>query len=198
MCCGESFHAMGYTIELHVYPWKRALTLVKTGMLDVLFPTGFSEERAEYFEYSKEEINRADFLIYVREDSDFEWSGLESLEGRTIGALRGWNYGTKWSSLSSFKKHEINDILQGFAMLDKKRLEGLAGYELNFDYALKKAEWQNTYKKLPVFDSTKEYAAGAKSNSNVIQVIKDFDAGKKQIMENGIFDKITDKWQGRK
>ena len=34
----ESFHAMGYTIELRMSSWKRCLDDVVTGRIDVVFP----------------------------------------------------------------------------------------------------------------------------------------------------------------
>ncbi|WP_431689385.1 substrate-binding periplasmic protein [Hahella sp. NBU794] len=192
----ESYHEMGYTIQLYIYPWIRAFDQVKAGKLDILFPTGFNQERASYFNYSKEPIDHVDFLVYVSPDVKLSWNGLASLEGKTIGVLRGWNYGLEWERQSRIVKYDVGEILQGFAMLDKGHLDGLAGYELSFDYALQQANWRNHYKKLPVFDSTDEFAVSAKRNPNGQKLLDIFDAGKRRIVEKGIFYKINAKWQG--
>jgi len=191
----EVFHEMGYSLQLYVFPWKRAFYQVKNGTLDILFPTGYNEERAKFFHYSKETINHANFIIYVREDSKIEWNGLESLKGLTIGAGRGWNYGTEWESATYFQKYELNKIMQGFEMLHKKRLDGVAGYEINVDYAIKQANLKVKCKKLPPFGFSKEYAVGAKTNPRSIKILEDFDIGKRRIIKNGVFKKITEKWK---
>ena len=74
-----------------------------------------------------------------------------------------WNYGEKFKSSDKILKSTVNRILQGFKMMDNKRLDGLAGYEVIFDYALKTEGIKKLFKKLPVFDSTAEYIVGLKS-----------------------------------
>ena len=85
-------------------------------------------------------------------------------------------------------------IIEGFKMLDRKRLDGFAGYEVNFDYVLKQARMKALFKKLPSFDSAVEYVVGLK-DERVSQILKDFDVGKRKIIQNGKFDQIVKKWQ---
>ena len=190
-----SLHARGYTIELIIAPWARAFSMTQSGEVDVLFPTGLNKERTEFFYYSREPINRADFLVYVKPDSPIEWKDLTSLDGLVIGEMRGWNFGNDWNENTAIQKYEVSTILQGFKMLDAGRLDGLVGYEVNFDHALKQSQSKQVYKKLPAFDFSAEYVAGAKSNPNTIAILDNFDAGKRQITENGVFDQIVQKWQ---
>ena len=133
--------------------------------------------------------------MYVKSDSRIEWKGLSSLDGLTIGEMRGWNFGDKWKGKSAIKKYEIGTILQGFKMLDAGRLDGLVGYEILFDHALKLSDSREVYKKLPPFDYSAEYVAGAKNNSNIVVILDDFDAGKREITKNGNLDQIIRKWQ---
>ncbi|MBF0227477.1 MAG: transporter substrate-binding domain-containing protein [Desulfobacterales bacterium] len=190
----ESLHEMGYTIELEVCPWARAMNLTEEGKVDILFPTGKNKEREKIFYYSQEPVNEANFLVYIRADYPIHWNGLESLNGLIIGEMRGWNYGDKWKANELIKKHEIGKIMQGFNMLNLKRIDGFAGYEVNFDYALQQSKMKSLFKKLPAFDSTAEYVVGLK-NEHVLQILKDFDIGKKKIIQNGKFDQIVKKWQ---
>jgi hypothetical protein len=81
-------------------------------------------------------------------------------------------------------------------MLDRRRLDGIVGYEVNYDYALKMANWPTKYKKLPSFDGSVEFAAGAKEKPRVVKILKDFDAGKQIIVQNGKLNAIKRKWQG--
>ena len=50
------------------------------------------------------------------------------------------------------------------------------------------------YKKLPPFDGFYEYLAGMKTNPRIIEVLDNFDAGKREIRRNGTLDKIKAKW----
>ncbi|MBF0376281.1 MAG: transporter substrate-binding domain-containing protein [Desulfamplus sp.] len=190
----ESFHIQGYTIRLTVYPWKRAVYDTKTGAEDVIFPTIKNPQREGDFYFSKESVDQVNFLVYVPLDSTIEWSGLSSLEGLTIGQIAGWDLGKTWSGNGKIKKDSITKIIQGFKMLDMKRIDGFAGYEINFDYALKSERWQTQYKKLPSFDASIEYVAGAKTNLKIPSILNDFDLGKRKIIENKTFELISKKW----
>ncbi|SLM30320.1 ABC-type amino acid transport/signal transduction systems, periplasmic component/domain [Desulfamplus magnetovallimortis] len=190
----ESFHAMGYTINLSIYPWKRAVYETSTGMDDIIFPMIKNPEREKTFSFSKESVDQVNFLIYVPLDSTIEWQGLDSLNGLTIGKIRGWNFGKKWDQATGFEKDDVTKIIQGFKMLDMGRIDGFAGYEINFDYALKNENWKTKYKKLPSFDASIEYVAGVKTNPGISIILDDFDLGKKKIIENGIFSDISRKW----
>ena len=80
-------------------------------------------------------------------------------------------------------------------MLESNRIDGFAGYEIIFDYALKDSNLNRPFRKLPTFDSTSEYVVGLKTNKKVAKIINDFDIGKRQIIKTGKFDKITQKWR---
>ncbi|WP_205747753.1 ABC transporter substrate-binding protein [Desulforhopalus sp. IMCC35007] len=194
----ESFHEMGYTIDLTVSPWARAMLYLKNGQTDLLFPTGKNTQRQKTFYYSQEPVNHADFLIYVLKDSPIEWNGLESLKGLKIGLKRGFNYGDKWAAAANIIKLDIGTISNGFKMLDLRRIDGFVGYEINWDYFLQKAGWETKYRKLPVFDSTMEHVVALKSNPRALELLNSFDAGKRKIIQNGTLQKIKEKWLGNK
>ncbi|NRD72893.1 transporter substrate-binding domain-containing protein [Shewanella sp. VB17] len=193
----ESFHIMGYTIKLSVSPWPRAMQNVKTGKIDILFPTGMNEERLKVFDYSHEFVNEAKFLIYVRAESPIKWIGLESLNNLVIGVKRGFNYGDKWHSVDYVTKYDVNTISQGFQMLEKGRIDGFIGYENTWDYILKQQGWSNKYNKMPSFGSTKEYIAVLKTNPNGQTILQDFDIGKQKLIESGKLKEIEKFWFGK-
>jgi len=190
-----SLHEMGYTIELKVYPWARAMNSVKDGSVDLLFPTGKNSEREKIFVYSTEPVNKVNFLVYTKKDFDLKWDGISSLDNLPVGVMRGWNYGEKFEANTAIKKQPINKISQGFKMLESNRIKGFAGYEIVFDYSLKQMNQSQSFTKLPSFDSTAEYVVGLKTNEKIMEFIKDFDMGKQRIIQSGEFDKIVQKWK---
>ncbi|MEM7504850.1 MAG: hypothetical protein AAF417_22665 [Pseudomonadota bacterium] len=100
------------------------------------------------------------------------WESLNSLNNLKVGAVRGWNYGEKWNSNKAIKKHEVN-----------------------FDYALKLDGNKNTYRKLPPFDSSSEFVVSSQSLPNARKLRDVFDARRREIVKNGMFDRMVRKWQ---
>lgn len=71
---------------------------------------------------------------------------------------------------------------------------GFSGYELNWDIFLKQKNWENRYKKLPSFDLSEEYVVALKKNPLALEILDNFDKGKKRIVGNGKLTRITGKW----
>ncbi len=192
----ESYHEMGYTIQLSLLPWSRALYCVENGSYDILFPTGVNKERKKIFNYSKEPINSANFVVYVLEDKEIEFKDLNSLKGLRVARKRGFNYGDKINAATGIKLVDVETVLQGFKMLSGKRVDGFLGYEYNWDYLLKREGLVAQYKKLPPFDSSEEYLVAIKTNPRGNEFLDVFDTGKKRLAASGKLEEIKRKWFG--
>ncbi|PAU74187.1 substrate-binding periplasmic protein [Halomonas salipaludis] len=191
----ESFHSQGYTVELVITHWARAIANVKQGNADLLYPTGINRERQAYFSYSESPVNDAAFLVYVNRATDIEWRGLASLEGKTIGMVRDYNLGDEWNGYEGISKYPLNSIEQGFRMLQRERLDGFAGYETIWDKVLQQMGLQGQFDKLPEFGASREYVAGLKSNPGTEQRLRDFDAGLQAIKASGEYQRIVEAWR---
>jgi len=189
-----SFQEMGYTIQLTVVPWARGLEYIQKGKVDLLFPAGKNADREKVFDFPNEYVNKATFVIYLREKDNIKWENLESLKGLTIGVKRKFYYGDKWKEATGIIEYNVKTIEQGFRMLDAKRFDGFLGYEYNWDFVLKKLSWKNKFRKLPVFDSSIEYLVALKTNPKGKKFLKDFDIGKEKLRKNGKLKKIKNKW----
>lgn len=191
----ESFHTRGYTIELLITPWIRAMASVREGETDLLFPAGKNSERLAFFTYPQMPINDAAFRVYVNPGSTIEWTGLSSLDGLTIGLVRGYNFGDDWARRSNIIKYPLNTVEQGFRMLASNRLDGFAGYETNWDYVLKEMGQQGRFEKLPVFGSSREYVVGLTTNPATETLLREFEAGLAIIKANGEYQRIVERWR---
>ncbi|AOT07687.1 substrate-binding periplasmic protein [Pseudoalteromonas luteoviolacea] len=192
----ESFHEMGYTVELWVVPWARALTYLDNGRVDLIFPVSISEERLKVYRYSKEYVNTVYYRIYVLKEQSIEWKSLSTFEGETIAQMRGFNYGAKWDQATNIKKYDVGGIFQGFEMLKSRRVQGFAGYEGVWDIVLQQHDLEGDIIKLPMFDSNKEFIAASYGNPMAKKLLKQFDLGKQRISENGTLTRIKHKWSG--
>lgn len=191
----SSFHAMGYSVDLRVSPWARAMFSLDREVVDVLFPTGKNSERLEKYNYSEEFVNEAKFLVYLKKGNTLQWRGLESLKGLTIGERRGFNYGDEWKSLDGVNIVKLSNIMQGFRMLKAGRIDGVVGYEFTWDYALKQAGWSAEFSKLPVFDVSREYLVALKTNPQGKQVLQAFDQGKRKLQQENKLAEIEQRWR---
>lgn len=191
----ESLHEMGYTIRLIVVPWERGMSYVRQGKVDVLFPTAKTDERSKFLDFSGEIVNSAEYMIYVPASRDIQWEGLQSLRGKRVAVIRGWSYGNAWIEENDIQKEVLDGILQCFQMLDRDRVYGVAGYDIVFDYVLKREDIADRYRKLPAFDRNDEYMAGARSRPESRRVLDDFDTGKRRIVQKGIYEAIEARWR---
>lgn len=190
----ESFHEMGYTIDLVVVPWARAVSLLQNSHVDLLFPTGKNSERLKLYDYSNESVNEVNYLVYVDANNPINWTGLESLRGLTIGVKRGFNYGNQWNSIDYVEKYSVGRISEGFGMLSQGRIDGFLGYEMNWDYVINKHGWQSKYKKLAPFATSDEFMVALKSNPKGKSLLQDFDEGKRKLIQSGRFEQLKKKW----
>ncbi len=191
----ESYHARGYTIELIITPWARAMSNVRDGTADILFPAALNEERSQYFLYSRSPVKQARFRIYTARQAEIKWQGLESLKGMTVGMVRGYYLGDEWRDQGGIKKYPVSGVEQGFHMLYAGRLEGFAGYEATWDYILRQMGWQDKFDKLPVFGTGEEYLVGLKTNPKAQTLLNEFDAGMQEIMVAGEYQTILQRWR---
>ena len=191
----ESYHAAGYTILLQVVPWSRAMHYVETGKANVVFPAMKTEEREKRFAFSEEPVIHTAFLVYVPASTRIEWNGLESLEGKRIVGVKGWAFGRDWEANKDIVKMEAYTILQGFEMVSKGWVFGIAGYDVPFDYVLREEGLTGRFKKLPSWGSTEEYVLAAKTRKETREILRAFDLGKRTIQKNGTLEAIRVKWR---
>ena len=191
----ESFHAMGYVIRLMVVPWERGIHYLENGKVDFVFPANKTFEREQEYVFSEEYVDQIETVVYMPREERFAWAGLESLEGLSIGFVRGWSYGKRWEGNNRIIKESTDSIQQGFEMLGKGRLVGLAGYRKPYDHVLKTTGTCDLYKVVGQFDTIEEYLMGLRTAAGNRPLLRAFDEGKRKIRENGVLLGIEEKWQ---
>lgn len=190
----ESFHAMGYGIRLEVVPWERVIHYLNTGKVDAAFPAIDTAVRLESYMFSSKPVDVMRMVLYLRQDSTLRWHDLESLHGQRVAAVRGWSYGNRWEENTKIVKERTDTVLQGFNLLDKRRLTAVIGYEAVYDYALKEQGIRHLYRKVGPIEVVSEYMMGRKDDPASATAISIFDQGWAKIEENGVLDRIAGKW----
>jgi polar amino acid transport system substrate-binding protein len=90
----EVFGRMGMDVSLKLVPWARALKMAEFGRADGLPLLLPNTERKAYMLFTGPILEGGDALVFNKKlNPGFEWKGFESLNGRTLGVVRGYTYG---------------------------------------------------------------------------------------------------------
>lgn len=190
----EVFHFMQYDIKLIVANWARTQKLFESGQVDALFPTSKSMIRKRSMTFSSNALNEVRYVLYLPAQSELEWQSLRQFSGKTIAAIRGFNYGYQWQRQRGINKLDVGSINQGFLLLDKNRVSAFAGYQAVWDHFLQKKQLTERYKRLPPFETSREYLSILKTHPSAWQIIKDFDSGYTRLLRSGKIASIRQKW----
>lgn len=120
-------------IEITVAPYARAVAMLRSGEADLMIATsnsaiaGTAEPMGMLWTTEVIAIGRAGVKL----------EGLQDLRGRTVGMLRGSDYGAAFLDDREYRKHEITDQLQGVRMLLEGRLDASIGTRLALFHAMR-------------------------------------------------------------
>jgi len=191
----EAFKSQGHTVDFKIMPWTRALNEVKAGKVDVLVATWFTSERTSFLKYSEPYLENS--LKFIKRKGDgFEYNGLDSLSGKTVGIIRNYGYGDEFLGAKNFKKPEANDLVANAKKLMAKRIDLTLEDELVAKSTLSGAgmnvaDFEFTANALSV---NPLHVTSGLANPNHAQYIEAFNKGLAEIKSNGTFDQILAKY----
>ncbi|WP_426415682.1 substrate-binding periplasmic protein [Aestuariirhabdus sp. LZHN29] len=95
----------GDSYQYLLYPWARAYLMAERGTGAIV---GFSknEERLQRYDYS-EVIYNEDILLVVMKGNEFSYTGIESLYGKRVGAVRDGSYGDQFDLARQQRKFTL-------------------------------------------------------------------------------------------
>ncbi|MFE8070905.1 transporter substrate-binding domain-containing protein [Marinobacteraceae bacterium S3BR75-40.1] len=190
----EAFKTQGHDLEFTFVPWARAIDGVKNADYDALIGTWWTEERTAFLEYSDDYLtNQIKFI--KRKDDDFEFDGLKSLKGKTVGTVRGYGYGDDFANADYFSRAPAARLLTNIRKLIAGRLDLTLEDELvarsliakEAPELLDKIAFTNN----PLSAQTLHVTSGLK-NPRHKMIIEAFNKGLKEIKANGTFERILE------
>lgn len=191
----EALRTQGYALRMTIMPWSEALENVKQGKIDLLVATWFTEARTDFLRYSNPYMqNELKFIMPA--DSNFSYSGLDSLKGKKVGVVEGYGYGEEFLNASHFTRVVAKDTPTNL----RKLLAGHIDMTLD-DAAVAKMQIQGSGLKTSQFKFSKKnlstndlHVTTGLSNPRSEELIKAFDKGLKEIKANGTFDKLLKRY----
>jgi ABC-type amino acid transport substrate-binding protein len=119
-------------IDVTVAPYARAIAMLRSGEADLMIASSssviveISEPMGMLWTAEVVAVSRAGLTL----------QGQDDLRGRTVGMVRGADYGAAFLDERDYRKHDINDPLQGMRMLQEGRLDAIVGTRLGVLHAM--------------------------------------------------------------
>ena len=190
----EALSRHGYEVELNIMPWARAEDGVRAGDYDALPGTWYTESRSEDLMYSDPYVvNEIKFIRRVGDD--FEYEGLDSLEGKTVAIIRDYGYGDEFYEADHFERDPAPDLMPNIQKLVNERVdlaiedEMVARFiiEQNDPELLDQIEFLD-----PPFSASDLHMTVGYANPRHEEIVSAFNDGLESMREDGTFDAIME------
>jgi polar amino acid transport system substrate-binding protein len=187
-----AYATQGYELEMNFAPWARAVAGVKNASYDLLLGTWLTEERTKFLMFSDPYLNNS-LKFIKKKGSSFDYSGLESLNGKSIGVVRGYGYGDEFLNANNFKRPEAKNFIGNIRKLTAGRIDLTLEDEIVAKAIIAK-EQPDLLDKIEF--STTDYSTNALhvtsglANAKHKEFIEAFNKGLAEIKKNGVYDKI--------
>jgi len=150
----------GYQVNIHFYPWARAVKLVELGQMDILFPEYFIEgsapsdvvkgkKRSELLALSNK-FPGGEISFLTRKGYKHKFNGnLNTLKGEFIGVVRGYQNTPEFDAMMDAKLFDVInavDELQLMKLLIAKRVSLIIGDPTVFKYSVNYSNLSNNNK----------------------------------------------------
>ena len=187
-----AYKTQGYVVKMEYVPWARAERGVNDGRYDILPDTWVTDKRKLSLLFSESyATNRITFIKNI--DDPFEYNGIDSLKGKTIGAIRGYGYGNEFLKSKAFKRDDVDSLIPNIKKLFKKRIDLTLEDEIvarvvianyNPDYLSKIRFTENA------LSSNTLHIASGLTNPRHKEFITGFNKGLRILKQNGEYEKI--------
>ena len=190
----EAFKAAGHTVKITFVPWKRALEEVRIGSADMVLGAYDTEERRRKFIYTEKIYEVKDFIVGLEENGVKTYNNLEDLKGYVFGVTRGYIHSKEFMEASFLIREEVSIDLLNLRKLFANRVHFVVMTTATFKENLEKiseAERKPYVYLSPPSSSNGVYNIFSRNVKDATQLVKDFNNGLKQIIENGKYDEIV-------
>ncbi|WP_415718263.1 substrate-binding periplasmic protein [Maridesulfovibrio sp.] len=184
------FRKMNTKFKITFAPWKRALLMAKSGKVDGVFGLRKTEERQRWMIFPDEPLMNVYTVLFKRADDPFEFNGISSLQGKNIGIIKGYTYGTEFDKSILFSREEVANLSQNFLKLHAGRVDLVAGYRTVGRYMLKKMNLMDRIVECPGKINVSPLYIGFINNPENVETCRSFSIHLKKLKESADCKKI--------
>ncbi len=193
----EVFARMQQPINIRLYPFARAVNMIKEGQADAIFPFGKDVERELFAHYPNEILFEMPVSLFVRKDSPITFGGdFKPLSSYMFGVVRGAKFGEQFDEAVRNgvinRIEEVTDFHQNILKLVNNRLDIIVGPRHNILFLLKELELQGAVKELSpsLTPSWFVYLAFSKQRALSPELEERFVRTLQEMKRDGTYDKI--------
>lgn len=191
----ESYHAMGYEVDVDIRPWTYAYNEAKNGTYDGLMHAWYTQEREKWFLYS-DELPPTNFVFCTRKNSPVNsFTGYAALTDYTIGTVKDYAYPQSFMDYD-FKTKEVITDIENIQSLFNGTVDLIIIDWAQMKYYVEEnfSDKSDDYKCLtPIIDSVPAHLVIPKATDNAHQKLIDFNIGFKRIKSDGTYNEILSK-----
>lgn len=185
---------LGIDIRFEPMSWKDVMIALENGEIDAIQGMSFSEERAKRYEFSNKHLENS--LIFFVEKEDSFIFDLKDLEGKTVAVQRNDLADQVASSVKDIHIMQFTDLEEAIQKLLNDEVDVVIGSKLVGTYILRQEELLDKIKTVGYeFNQTPYSIAFQKGDTELRNL---FDRGLSEIKQNGIYEKIYEKWFGER
>ncbi len=192
-----AFKHSGYTANVRIEKWEKALEGSKMGVYDVAGAIWKTDSRKKKLLYSQPYLKN-NIVFVARADSKFEYNKLSDLRNLLVGILTDYAYDEKFMKDPHILKFKANRLTQNLIAVQNKQLDlavadkRLALYELKHFMGNNQKDFRFLANNL----TTRHlYIAAPKENENSKTIISQFNQGLAAIRKNGTYQKIIESYE---
>ncbi|PTY37402.1 hypothetical protein BGP77_12900 [Saccharospirillum sp. MSK14-1] len=114
---------LGFSMELQLLPWRRAMIEVNSGQADALLDAFDSPERRRHLHYPDEPLSYSTSFLYCYACDHHQAPSLADLEGSVVAVNRGYQYHDAFDVHPGIDRIPVDTFEQGFRLLQRGRVE---------------------------------------------------------------------------
>lgn len=193
----EVFAAAGYDIEYLNVSWARAIQLAREDHIDAV--AGAFTGDVPYFVFPQEPSGLSRTNLYTNAASQWEYQGIESLNGQTLLAINGYSYSPE---LDAYIERNLDDpnrvwILSGpaplnraISLLDQQRADVFIEDEFVMNWALQTQSNLPPPRNAGSFYQAPVFIAFSPTNPKAEELAKVLSDGTRELRQSGRLSEI--------
>lgn len=192
----KAFEKVGYSVEFEYFPWVRALHTTQHGDIDGLMTVYFTKERSTTMEFSSPILSIQEVFI-SHHDNPIHYDGnLTSLQGYTIGIMRGSTEAEELVAAGANIERVANQR-QNVQKLILGRVDAVVIPQEVFFTILEQLEPSYDKSNFKVqstpFKNYEMHLAFSKQRAGYKKITEDFNKGLQLIVGDGTYDFVQQK-----
>lgn len=192
----QVMHALSHDVAITVYPWTRALKMVRTGKADAIFTAYKNTDREKFLDFSRQILFPQVIYFYKNRKSTVEFSGnLAFLKAKRIGVVSTISYGVLFDQFKpNFILDKAHKLEHNFQKLLLNRVDLVPSDVYVAEYTLQRMNIGDKIVRLPhKIESVPSYIAFSK-RKKLVTLRDQFDTQLALMKTNGTYAEIISKY----